>query len=194
MSSSATNQGAAQAIDAGKSRAFAIGGAGLILSAIIAFTVVVEPAEWNPDLPEAIICDIDGTLAHMTGRSPYDYTRVMEDTPDYTILQMLHDYKKATNHRCKVLIVSGRDHTCRQDTLKWLNYHSVPYDELLMRDADKKDARGNKIPDYVVKYEIYNKHIRGVFNIDYVLDDRNQVVWMWRKLGLKCLQVQEGNF
>ena len=28
----------------------------------------------------------------------------------------------------------------------------------------------------------------------FVLDDRSQVVKMWRELGLTCLQVADGNF
>ena len=42
--------------------------------------------------------------------------------------------------------------------------------------------------------EIFENDIRPYYNIDYVLDDRNQVVEMWRSIGLTCLQVAEGNF
>lgn len=154
--------------------------------------LTVEPVEWVSGLPEAIICDIDGTLAHMTDRSPYDYSAVLTDVLDKTIEDILYAYKLYTGG--KVFIVSGRDHTCRTDTVKWLNDNSVTYDRLFMRDADRRDDRGNKIPDYVIKYEIFNREMRGKYNIAYVLDDRKQVVDMWRKLGLKCLQVAEGDF
>lgn len=154
----------------------------------------VEPVKFDPVLPDAIICDIDGTLAHMTGRSPYDYSRVGEDDLDDSIAGILDDYKHATGYRGTILIVSGRDHTCRKETLYWLHKHTVYYDKLLMRDANATDERGNKLPDYIVKYDIFNEHIRGQYNIRFVLDDRTQVVEMWRKLGLKCLQVAPGDF
>ena len=156
----------------------------------------VVPVEPVFGLPHAIICDIDGTLAHIPegGRSPYDYTRVMYDEPDRIIRQMLRDFKEATGTKGTVILVSGRDDTCRKDTLAWLNLHSVTFDKLYMRPADRVDQRGNKAPDYIVKYELFDKYIRGNYMVEYVLDDRNQVVDMWRKLGLKCLQVQEGNF
>lgn len=48
--------------------------------------------------------------------------------------------------------------------------------------------------DSIVKREIFENYIRDYYNIQFVLDDRNQVVEMWRSLGLKCLQVQEGDF
>lgn len=48
--------------------------------------------------------------------------------------------------------------------------------------------------DSIVKREIFENYIRDYYNIQFVLDDRNQVVEMWRSLGLKCLQVAEGDF
>ncbi len=156
----------------------------------------IEPAYQRPGLPEAIICDIDGTLAHIPegGRSPFDYSNVLNDEVDWSVAKVLYDYKISTGLRGKVFIVSGRDHTCREDTLKWLNVNNITFDTLLMRDANDVDKRGNKRPDYMVKYDIFNEHIRDQYNVAYVLDDRKQVVDMWRRLGLKCLQVQDGDF
>ena len=53
---------------------------------------------------------------------------------------------------------------------------------------------GDRRKDNIVKYEIFNKFIRDKYCVNYVLDDRNQVVEMWRKLGLRTLQVADGNF
>jgi hypothetical protein len=53
---------------------------------------------------------------------------------------------------------------------------------------------GDNRKDSVVKEEIFNEHIKPNFIVEFVLDDRNQVVEMWRKLGLTCLQVADGNF
>lgn len=41
---------------------------------------------------------------------------------------------------------------------------------------------------------MFEEHIRNKFCVEYVLDDRNQVVDMWRNMGLTCLQVAEGGF
>jgi hypothetical protein len=48
--------------------------------------------------------------------------------------------------------------------------------------------------DSIVKKEIYDNDIKGKFDVEFVLDDRQQVVDMWREIGLKCLQVAPGNF
>ena len=47
--------------------------------------------------------------------------------------------------------------------------------------------------DSLVKKEIYNNEL-SKYNVLFVYDDRNQVVDMWRELGVKVFQVEPGNF
>jgi len=53
---------------------------------------------------------------------------------------------------------------------------------------------GDNRKDAIVKREIFDREIRDRYRILFVLDDRNQVVDMWRELGLTCLQVAPGDF
>ena len=53
---------------------------------------------------------------------------------------------------------------------------------------------GDARKDSVVKRELFDAHVRDRYNVRRVYDDRNQVVDMWRSLGLACLAVAEGNF
>jgi adenylate cyclase class IV len=53
---------------------------------------------------------------------------------------------------------------------------------------------GDNRPDNIVKKEIFDSNIKNNYYIEFVLDDRNKVVKMWRELGLTCLQVADGNF
>jgi hypothetical protein len=48
--------------------------------------------------------------------------------------------------------------------------------------------------DCIVKKEIYETFIKDKYNVLFVMDDRNQVVNMWREQGLTCFQVADGNF
>lgn len=145
----------------------------------------VEAPALNPILEDAIICDIDGTLAHGTGRSPFDYDRITEDEVDTTIRQILKEY----TDKYPIILLSGRDSSCKEKTKEWLERESIPYNELYMRPA------GDNRKDSIVKRELYEQNIKGRYNVAFVLDDRNQVVDMWRnELGLKCLQVAEGDF
>lgn len=139
----------------------------------------------NTQLPDCIICDIDGTIAiNNSGRSPYDWKRVGEDALNSTIADIL----KSTPVQM-VFLFSGRDEECRELTQEWLRKNNVYYDTLVMR------PEGDVRKDSIVKRELFKKYVKGKYNVKFVLDDRNQVVDMWRnELGLICLQVAEGDF
>lgn len=53
---------------------------------------------------------------------------------------------------------------------------------------------GDKRKDYVVKRQIYEESVKDKFNVLFVLEDRDQVVKMWREIGLTCFQVEYGDF
>jgi len=148
---------------------------------------------YSEDLPNCIIVDIDGTLAHMTDRSPYDYSKVSTDIVDENVRDVVWRYAKNRDMMDEVpdtyvIIVSGRDSRCRAETEAWLAANHIPYDEFYMRQAeDNRDDR-------IVKQEIYDQYIKPRFNVRFVLDDRDRVVKMWRENGLKVLQVAEGDF
>ncbi len=143
-----------------------------------------EPIIQDEALPKAIIVDIDGTLAHMKNRSPFDWNKVDEDDVDEIIKGISNTYSNSG----KVIIMSGRDGICRDKTIKWLEDNNIIYDMLFMR------AEGDFRKDSIVKRELFDKNIKDKYYIEYVMDDRNQVVAEWRNMGLKCLQVQDGNF
>ena len=135
-------------------------------------------------LNQAIIVDIDGTLAHGTGRDPYDYDKVLEDIRDKQITYLT----RLLYEEFLIFVLSGREDRCQEDTETWLKKNNVPYDAIFMRAT--KDFR----PDTEVKQEIYENQIAPSYEVFFVLDDRNSVVNMWRDIGLKCLQVQAGDF
>lgn len=143
-----------------------------------------EVVDFIHGLPEAIICDIDGTLAHMDGRSPYDESGVLSDKPDDQIIKLVNFLSGDR----KIILMSGRHDSCKGDTVEWLGNHGVIYDKLFMRKT------GDDRKDWIIKYELFNENIRGKYNVSFVLDDRNRVVDMWRRIGLKCLQVAPGDF
>ena len=144
----------------------------------------VEPYKREHGLPEAIIVDIDGTLAHMDGRSPYDWERVGEDLVDENLGRIIH----VLSERFRIIVMSGRSEDCREITQEWLRDNHVKYDYLFMRPS-----RDNR-PDTIVKYELFDEHVRGRFNITCVYDDRDSVCALWRRMGLSCYQVAPGNF
>lgn len=149
------------------------------------------PRPYNEDLPNCIIVDIDGTLAHMNGRSPFDYDKVTTDIADPDVVDVVRKYYSRDIQDLPdtyVIIVSGREDGCRDETVQWLTDNHIPYDEIYMRKS------GDHRDDRIVKKEIYESTIKPRYNVRFVLDDRDKVVKMWREEGLKVLQVAEGDF
>ena len=140
----------------------------------------------DSSLPKAIICDLDGTLSLLNGRDPYDASSADEDglnAPVASVLAMA----KAQGY--KVILLSGREQLYREPTERFLLKHQIAYDLLLMRTTN--DYR----KDNVIKKELFQQEIAGKYFIEFLLDDRNQVVDMWRKdLHLPCFQVNYGDF
>jgi len=140
---------------------------------------------------KAIIVDIDGTIAtHYDEdgsqmREHHDYSLVIDDRPIPEIIKLVRLYHDA---KYSVLITSGRMDNSRQSTVNWLALWRVPYEKLIMRKF--KDFR----PDDEVKLDLYEEHIEPNYEVEVVLDDRQRVVDMWRRIGLRCLQVDYGDF
>lgn len=143
------------------------------------------PEQQDSKLPRALVVDLDGTLAIHRGRSPYEFERCGEDEVNLSVLSVLQRFK--TTHT--LIFLSGRDDFCRELTENWLLYKAnIRVDRLYMRTT------GDKRKDSIVKLELYETFIKSKFHVDFVLDDRDQVVDTWRSLGLNCWQVNYGNF
>ncbi|HEY6115934.1 MAG TPA: polynucleotide kinase [Candidatus Dormibacteraeota bacterium] len=138
-------------------------------------------------MDRAVLCDIDGTLALRTSdRSPFDWSRVGEDEPNPPVVELVQLIWTAGKHH--IILMSGRDEVCRRQTEMWLDAQGVSYNELHMR-AHKDNRK-----DSLIKEELYRKHVEPRYEVAFVLDDRQQVVKMWRSLGLPVFQVAEGDF
>jgi len=138
--------------------------------------------------PKVILCDIDGTLALLGDRNKYDPS-TGEDILNHPIANILEVYDKQQVLPVDLILISGREDKYRDLTEKWLKKHNIThYKAFYMRQS------GDYRKDFVVKKEIYEKKIKEKYDVLFVLDDRDQVVKMWRELGLTCLQVAYGNF
>jgi len=135
---------------------------------------------------DAIIVDVDGTIAIKGDRHIYDGSLVHLDTPNKPIVQIVESlYISGFD----IVITTGRWEQFREQTEAWLEANlDVDYSDLFMR------ADGDYRADSIIKEEIYHDKIEPVYNVLLVLDDRDSVVKMWRSLELTCLQVAYGDF
>lgn len=148
-----------------------------------------------------VICDLDGTLCNIDHRIHHvrhedrkmrRWDRFFAGIPEdklnadiaYLLLNMLDG-----NSSLDIVYASGRGEDTREATENWLYTHDMNiHKHLFMRPA--KDSRDDAlIKEIILDFEILTRYI-PIF----VLDDRTRVVNMWRKRGVRCLQVAPGDF
>lgn len=144
----------------------------------------------NQTLPHCIMVDLDATVAlNLNGRPFYGEgcaEGIVDDYPIIPIINIVKGYKNT------VLYVTGRENTesIRNATAQWIDKHIgfKENDQLIMRpegDCSKGD---------VCKKALYEEFVKDKFCVDFVLEDSNKVVQMYRDLGLTVLQPNEGKF
>lgn len=149
----------------------------------------VTHGEGDDLLMDALICDLDGTLSLFEAkghRGPYDASHCDEDDCNPHIKRLIEVYYRFLHYQ--IIYLSGREEKYRAPTEVFLRTHGCPPGPLYMRPS------GDSRRDWIVKGELFDANIRGKYRVDFVLDDRNQVVQFWRSIGLTCLQVAAGDF
>ena len=145
-------------------------------------------------LQKAIICDLDGTLSFANGRDWYDASTCDEDKLNEPVAEVV---RWAKDNGYSIIFLSGREAKYSEPTIKFLDKHGfyanngtyTPGYFLHMR----KTSDNRK--DSIVKRELYEEYVLGKYDVLFILDDRKQVVDMWRlAYGLTVFQVAEGNF
>lgn len=162
---------------------------------------------------KSVIFDIDGTIANIEHRRHYVASKpknwkafnkgMKDDTPFNDIIHLMSLYYLDGYN---ILIASGRGEERRSVTEEWLTKQNIIcttpianiekafstptilYEKLYMRPA--KDSRS----DDIIKSEILTQMREDGYEPTIAVDDRDQVVRMWRTAGLRCLQVAPGDF
>ena len=151
------------------------------------------------NLSKIVIFDIDGTLSDATHRLHHLYpaegekknwsaffAKAKEDKPIVPIINLNYMYHKNGYH---IILCTGRPANTRNDTIDWLNKHSIKYDVLLMR------LTADRGPDYEVKPKTLLEYLEGIgkafSDIEIIFEDRLRVCQAWKKLGIPVAVVGE---
>lgn len=140
------------------------------------------------DVPNCIICDIDGTLSDSHNRRIFDEESCTGDyviKPVAKLLRMLKTNPLWNANGSQIIIFSGRKDSAKAETIKWLNSNLIPFDELHMRKHD--DNR----KDTLVKSDMFEAHIRNKYFCQFVIDDRHDVCQRWIDMGLFVFNVNQ---
>lgn len=138
-----------------------------------------------------IILDIDGTVADcnhrlhfiQNGNRDYNgfYDNMDKDIPIHPIIDLVRALKFGGEYI--ILAVTGRPDTHKRETMLWLDKYFVPYDAVFMRPG------GDYRQDTVIKKEILDVIRKEFGEPEFALDDRPDVLRMWRSEGISTLAV-----
>jgi hypothetical protein len=148
------------------------------------------------------LVDIDGVLADCSQRLPWirgidlhgkpvapDWDTFFNEMPTDKPITPIVKLVKVISHDYLIAYLTGRPVSHREQTVEWLRDNGLPLGMLVMRKT------GDHRPDYVVKRELYEGIVIPFLGkADIVIEDRDQVVEMWRSLGLTCLQPCKGSY
>lgn len=160
-----------------------------------------------------VFVDIDGTVADLTHRrvfvrsNPKNWPAFERAIPNDTPIQWVIDaVNRLYDAGWTVVMMSGRSETSKEATVEWLEKYGVKYHAIFMRRKWEFDEngeikltrKGKRLGDFrrddIVKEELLGVARAAGFDPDVVFDDRDQVVSMWRRLGIPVVQVAEGDF
>lgn len=143
-----------------------------------------------------IIFDIDGTLANVEHRVHHlrgqkkdwgaFFAAADADRPHDEIAYL--NRMLAADPQNVVLIVTGRPERQRAATLEWLERHGIQFDKTFFRPTNDRRE------DSEVKESILEQIVSDYGTPYLVFEDRARVVDMWRSHGIRCLQVDVGDF
>lgn len=153
------------------------------------------------DKPSVIICDLDGTLCNLEHRRHFAskgegknwgefFRHMSEDTPYLWCVDLLKRMSYGRAHT--VVFCSGRPDNYRKETTAWLEQHGLTnlHTDFYLYMRHRQDQR----QDNIVKEIILDFELLTRFTPFFMIDDRQQVVDMWRKRGYTCLQCAPGDF
>lgn len=147
-------------------------------------------------IKQTVLFDIDGTLADIEHRRIYlnqerpDWRKfnaaMGHDTPNYAVVNLYQTLVQSDVY--DIIIVTGRNEEFRKVTEAWFAWNEIYFTRIMMRpDRDNR-------ADHIIKEEILDSLLSEGRDIAFTVDDRQQVVDMWRRRGIMCLQCGAGNF
>ena len=145
-----------------------------------------------------LIVDLDGTLALDDHRRPLieshgwgEYFALCHgDSLNGPVLAIIEYFCMTHN----IHIFTGRADSTREETEEWLANNFVPYRVLEMRPSEGVDMNSGSQAalgcDKDWKGKLIDKYNLTPDNVEFVLDDRDDMVEWWRDRGFDCFQVR----
>lgn len=132
--------------------------------------------------PQALILDLDGTIAHHDGkRDIYDTAAAINDRCDSEVKAIVN----GLHHQgWYIIVLTGRKAAHKQASLDWLKKNRIPFFEFHCRPEGDEERHDDE-----VKLDVFWRDIAPRYNVRAVIEDRPRVCRAWRSIGLKTFQV-----
>ena len=144
----------------------------------------------HPFRPSCIVCDLDGTLADNSHRSPYAGEKCGDDKLIQSTYSVLATHYQIYQDIVPIFYASGRQEQHRHIIEDWLRRHKCPFPDskrlLLRPDGEMKK-------DWKVKEDMARQILKD-YQIMYWLDDRYSVTTHLRSMGITVFSVNFGRF
>jgi len=147
-----------------------------------------------------VVVDLDGTLCNIDHRLHWVkpapgvkknwkkfFETLEEDIPNVWCTVLINSFNSMI-FPPDIVFASGRPDDYMKQTKTWLEKHDFSTKYLYMR------CRGDHRHDYVAKEIILDFEILTRFEPMFFIDDRQQVVDLWRRRGYVALQCHPGDF
>ena len=142
-------------------------------------------------MKKAVIFDMDGVLAKKSPDRNYrEYDKVDLDSPIEAVFEILNHYLFDKDY--VIIFITGRKESCKIKTMNFiaenteLDCEQEEYflDNFKLYMRENNDNRKAE----VLKKEIYDKYIKGEYEVVLVFEDDPVVCEMYKKEGLLVLQ------
>ena len=138
---------------------------------------------------DGTLCDIEHRLHHIQGeKKDWEsfYRECVDDAPIGPILDVMANLVNSGENL--VEIWTGRSIVVEKETIRWISrYGDFDFHNIQLKMRPEGDYR----PDFKLKEQWLGE---AIIKPHLVFEDRKQVVDMWRKNGILCCHVAEGEF
>lgn len=142
-------------------------------------------------MTKLFVFDLDGTLANLDHRISLiknnigvkDWPKFFEKCEEDSVIDWVKSLFLMVKPHGETLILSGRPDEALEKSKKWLIKNGIYFDYICFRKP--KDYR----PDEIAKLEMLQEFLSDKdYKVQFIVDDRQKVVDMWRANGFNVLQ------
>lgn len=138
---------------------------------------------------EAVI-DLDGTLAdnrhrkHLIEKEDKEWRKYYQKAEKDKVYEKIRDKVSAISKTHSIVILTMRSDEIKDETLKWLENHQIPFNRLIMLPKEQRN----------VKSELFKKEkVENLPNPDLAIDNKEENLTMFKNKGLKTYKANKGS-